>query len=104
MAYTQTAVICAGALLLLTVHSSGNPLPARDPRQTAAADCTNYRTWQLDTNSENDSVTQVSNGIGAYVSITPEDGPVLNERQLVRSKLYSSCMQNASYFCVLFIS
>lgn len=90
MAYTKIAVICAGALLLLTVHSSGNPLPARDPRH---ADSTNCRTWQLDTNSENDSVTQVSNGISAYVSITPVlvHGPVLlNETlQLVRNKLYS---------------
>ena len=83
MAYTKIAVICAGALLLLTVHSSGNPLPARDPRQTAAADSTNCHTWQLDTDSESDSVTQVFNGIGAYVSITPADGPVLNDPQLL---------------------
>ena len=90
MAYTKTAVICAGALLLLTVHSSGNPLPARDPRQMAAADSTNCHTWQLDTNSESDSVTQVSNGIGAYVAITPVHMPVLNElTQLVRNELYS---------------
>ena len=90
MAYTKIAVICAGALLLLTMHSSGNPLPARDPRQTAAADSTNCHTWQLNTTSEDASVTQFYNGISAYVDITPVREPVLKElAQLVRNELYS---------------
>ena len=72
MAYfIKSAVICFGLLLLLlAAHSSGNPLPARDPRSPDSR----CHHWQLDTNSEIESITQVSNGITVFNRITPYQG------------------------------
>ena len=67
-------MICAGFLLLAAHYSSGNPLPT-PPCGASESTCNK---WTLDTNSMQDSITQVTNGISVYTQITPT-GPVLSE-------------------------
>ena len=68
----KSIVIMCAAILLLAAYSSENPLP-RPP----ATDSTCHK-WQLNTTSEIQSVTQVSNGITVLNVITPNQG-LINE-------------------------
>ena len=84
MAYIVKSIVilCAGVLLLLVAHSSASPLPARDPRSSDSM----CRIWQLDTNLENNSVTQVLNGISVFNAVTPNQGVV--DGQVCTSQLH----------------
>ena len=83
MAYiVERVVICAAVQLLLVAHSSASPLPARDSRSSDSdSGCDR---WQLKTTSENDSVTQVSNGITVFNLVTAYSYQgLINYNQLV---------------------
>ena len=89
MAYLiKDVTICAGVLLLFAAHNLGNPL-SRDPR-SAAASCSEF---QLDTNSENDSLTQVTNGITVFMRLVAQ--------QLTRPIGERVSTKHKSYMCQL---
>jgi hypothetical protein len=81
MAFIENTVIfCAGVLLLAAHFSTGTPLPPmRSGHGQASNDLeSSCHEWRPDTNLENDTVTQVYNGITTYTRITPAPGPVLS--------------------------
>ena len=79
MAFIRNVMICAGVLLLVAHYSIANPIPRHrrsDHNQASESNCTK---WTPDTNSTEDFVTQITNGIGVYNKITPAEGPVFSE-------------------------
>ena len=76
-------MICTGVLLLVAHYSIGNPVPRHrrsDERcgQNQASDFTCAEWARPDTNSTEDFVTQITNGISVYTKIAPVGGPVLS--------------------------
>ena len=83
MASIRNVMICTGVLLLAAHYSIGNPVPRHrrsDERcgQNQASESTCTELWTIDTNSTEDSVTQITNGISVYRQIVT-GGPVLSE-------------------------
>ena len=83
MAFIRNVMIYTGVLLLVAHYSIGNPVPRHrrsDQNQASESTCTK---WTPDTNSTEDSVTQIINGIAVYTKVTPPGGTVLSEPSLV---------------------
>ena len=82
-------MICTGILLLVAHFSIGNPVPLhRRSDQNQALETTCPEWTRPDTNSTQDSVTQITNGNLVYIQITPGGGPVLSESSLVCNASY----------------
>ena len=87
MEFIIKSIVIMCAILLLAAYSSGNPLPC-SPRPPAT-DSTCHK-WQLNTTSEIESVTQVSNGVTVFNVITPNQG-LLNELVFVMHVFQDFC-------------
>ena len=89
----SAVIICARIMLFLaTAYYSGNPLSAlaHDPR---SPDSTTCHGWRLDTNSENDSIMQVSNGITVFNRVTPY-GKLLNNLVCIPNAMQHALQNN----------